>query len=88
MAKLNNSIYDITKFSSTKESTIGFLQARNLIHSKVVCTRCGELLKLSEFPININVGYVLRCINKACLYGKSIIVNKFSIIYIFHYKNI
>ena len=77
MAQRNYSIYDITEFSNTKESTITFLQARHLIHSNVICTRCGQILKLSELSKNINVGYILRCPNKACRYQQSLISDTF-----------
>ena len=77
MARRNYSIYDIIEFSNTKESTIYFLQARHLIHSNVICTWCGQILKLSELSKNINIGYILKCINKACRYQQSLIARTF-----------
>lgn len=77
MAHKNYSIFGIMEFSNTKESTITFLQARNLIYRNFNCTRCGQLMILSTYSANINGGFILRCPNQACRSRKSLIANTF-----------
>ena len=71
------SIFDLYEFINDEQATFNFLQARNLISNNEVCPRCNQILLLSPFNSNINVGYVLRCPNRNCRARKSLIVDTY-----------
>lgn len=76
-APRNYSIFDIYEFISTDQSAVNFLQARNVIRSNEHCPRCGQLLRISQYNSNKNVGYILLCPGRNCRARKSIIVHTF-----------
>lgn len=73
MARRIYSIFDILEYCNSSESAIAFFQGRRLVRSNENCSHCGQLLVLSAFSANINVGYVLRCPNKQCRSRKSLL---------------
>ena len=68
------SIFDLYDFINNDQAAVNFLQVRNLIRNNDDCPRCNQILVLSQFNSNVNVGYVLRCPNRNCRARKSLII--------------
>ena len=81
------SIFHLNDFINNDQAAVNFFQVQNLIRNNHNCPRCNQILVLSLFNSNVNVGYVLRCPNRNCTARKSLIVDTFLTIYIFHFEN-